>query len=132
MNRPAASSLAPAIGADWQGGIYAGVSVHANQPVHLILLPGEEKTNWKSAGEWAAKQGGVLPSRIDQLVLFKHLKGEFQDAWYWSGEPFAGTGDEGFAWSQGFGYGGSHYYRMGGIFRARAVCRFATHSFQEK
>jgi hypothetical protein len=45
----------------------------------------------------------VLPSRIDQLVLFKSVKSEFKDAYYWSGEQRAA--DVGYAWGQGFGYG---------------------------
>ena len=103
----------PAIGAEWQGGLYAGLSLEDNRPVHLILLPGEAdgkngELNWKDAGVWAEKQGGTLPSRIDQLVLLKHLKAEFKADWYWSGEQHASYAS--YAWCQGFGYGGQLNY----------------------
>jgi hypothetical protein len=112
----------PAIGADYEGGKYAGVSIENEQPVALVLLGGEaEDINWKDAGEWALKQGGVLPSRIDQLVLFKHLKSEFKETWYWSGEQYAGS--DAYAWCQGFGYGGQGNGRKGYNCRARAVRR---------
>lgn len=111
----------PAIGAAWKGGIYAGLTVHDNDPAELILLPGDEELNWKDAGAWAEKQGGVLPSRIDQLVLFKNLKAEFQEAWYWSGEQYAH--DDAYAWCQSFSYGGQFSTHKSSHGRARAVRR---------
>src|SRR5688572_13285667 len=76
---PASTSFAslPAIGAKMESGIYAGLSIENERPVALVLLPGDEKLTWHDAVTWAEKQGGALPSRIDQLVLFKNLKGEF-------------------------------------------------------
>jgi hypothetical protein len=93
----------PAIGTRWEGGIYAGLSIESNRPVALILLDGDESMNWGDAGAWAKDRGGVLPSRIDQLVLFQNLKSEFKEAWYWSGEQCAGY--SGYAWGQDFGDG---------------------------
>jgi hypothetical protein len=99
------SDSLPEIGAQWNGGICAGPSIHDNKPVGLVLLPGEiEAATWGAASEWAKKQGGELPSRIDQLVLLKNLKREFKEAYYWSGEEHAG--DSAYAWSQDFGTGG--------------------------
>jgi hypothetical protein len=65
----------------------------------------------------------VLPSRIDQLVLFQNLKGKFEAKLYWSGTPYAG--DESYAWFQGFYYGLQSSYRKGFKLRARAVRRVA-------
>jgi hypothetical protein len=78
--------------------------------VHLVLLHGEaEDVNWKDAIAWAEKAGGVLPSRIDHLVLFKNLRDQFKkDGWYWSSEEHAEYSD--YAWVQYFGYGGYQDY----------------------
>jgi hypothetical protein len=72
-------------------------------------------------GAWAEKQGGVLPSRVDQLVLWQNLKGEFKKEAYWSSEQNAD--DAAYAWYQYFSYGGQDYSGKGGEFRARAVRR---------
>jgi len=111
----------PAIGAQWQGGIYAGVSIENEQPVALVLLPGDESMKWKDAVAWAKKQGSTLPTRIDHLVLFKNLKKEFKEEYYWSGEQYAADPD--YAWVQYFTNGGQDGYRMGDYNRARAVRR---------
>src|ERR1700690_2810987 len=68
----------PIIGQHWEGGIYAGLTIHDNQPMALVLLPGDEQLTWKDAWVWAEKQGGTLPSRIDQLVLWKNAKDQFK------------------------------------------------------
>jgi hypothetical protein len=115
-----ASSL-PNIGEQWEGGIYAGLTIHDNQPMALVLLPGDESLNWKDAIAWAEKQDGSLPSRIDQLVLWKNVKDQFKGDWYWSSEQFAP--DSVYAWAQVFSDGGQNDCREGGIFRARAVRR---------
>jgi len=91
--RSALGSL-PEIGAPLENGIYAGLSLHAEQPFALVLLPGElDSAKWNDAVAWAEKQGGALPSRIDQLVLFKNLKSEFKEAYYWSVEEYAPVPD---------------------------------------
>ncbi|MDN7428988.1 DUF1566 domain-containing protein [Burkholderia sp. AU45388] len=90
---------------------------------YLILLPGEaESMTWDQAREWAEQQGGELPSRREQSLLFTNLQGEFESAWYWSGEQH--EEESGWAWCQDF-YGGD---QNGGHqdfkLRARAVRRF--------
>lgn len=117
----AARADLPAIGAEYQGGIYAGLTIHDNQPAALILLPGDEKMTWSDGVAWAEKKGSALPSRFDQLVLFKNLKKEFQDAWYWSGEQYASG--SGCAWGQGFPYGYQFNYHESVTYRVRAVRR---------
>lgn len=111
----------PDIGAQWEGGIYAGLTIHDNQPMALVLLPGDESLNWKDAQAWAEKQGGVLPSRIDQIVLWKNVKDQFKGEWYWSGEQYAPDGV--CAWYQYFYYGYQHCTHKSGNCRARAVRR---------
>jgi len=111
----------PPIGAEWNGGLYAGLSIADNVPVALVLLPGDENLNWSDAQAWAEKQGGVLPSRFDHLVLLKNLKNQFKPEWYWSDEHFASY--DGYAWIQSFLNGFQFYYRKSDNYRARAVRR---------
>lgn len=113
----------PAIGDTWNGGKYAGPSLHDNQPVALVLLPGDEDgLTWDKAVKWADKRGGVLPSRIDQLVLFQNLKAEFKPECYWSGETPAS--DSASAWNQYFDDGDQLFWHKGGKYRAVAVRRY--------
>ncbi|RKE36682.1 hypothetical protein B0G76_2884 [Paraburkholderia sp. BL23I1N1] len=103
---------------------YAGLVLGENGDAdyHLILLPGEvEDTNWEAAGKWAAERGGVLPTRREQSLLFANLKGEFQSAYYWSGQQH--EKESGWAWCQNFYDGYQHGYRKVSALRARAVRR---------
>jgi hypothetical protein len=118
---PPAIGVLPAIGTVVDGQICAGLTIEDNRPVVLWLLPGDEKMSWKDGVEWASKKGGVLPSRIDQLVLFKNLKKEFQEAWYWSGEQY--EPGSGYAWVQYFSNGDQGYDRKDDTSRVRAVRR---------
>lgn len=76
----------PEIGQPWQGGTYAGVSVHENQPVHLVLLPGAADRTWTDAATWAKECGGELPSRIDALILFQNVNAHVKDHRYWTAD----------------------------------------------
>jgi hypothetical protein len=103
---------------------YAGLVLGENgeSDYHLILLPGEaEEINWDDAGKWAAERGGVLPTRREQSLLFANLKGEFQSAWYWSGQQH--EKESGWAWCQAFLNGTQTSYRKHNELRARAVRR---------
>lgn len=104
------------------GETYAGLTIHNNTPMHLVLLPGDhDDATWKKAKAWAEELGGELPSRIDLLVLWQNLPGAFRKEWYWSGETRAS--DESDAWYQGF-YGGSQLWGNELTkLRARAVRR---------
>ena len=90
---------------------------------YLILLPGQaDDVNWNAAGEWAAEQGGELPTRREQSLLFANLKGEFEAEWYWSNEQH--EENSGWAWYQYFLDGNQTSFGQGSEFRARAVRRF--------
>lgn len=129
QEKPAASTPSaalgalPEVGSAYEGGIFAGVTLDGTHLAALVLLPGDFKGTWKEATDWAEKEDGVLPSRHDQLVLFKNLKAEFKDAWYWSGEQHADGA--GYAWGQDFYYGGQGYGGVSSTSRARAVRRIA-------
>jgi len=88
---------------------------------YLILLPCEaEDVTWDQAREWAEQQGGELPSRREQSLLFTNLQGEFESAWYWSAEEAETSG---WAWSQHFCYGDQDDDPQSNQLRARAVRR---------
>jgi hypothetical protein len=90
---------------------------------HLILLPGDvDGKAWASAKSWAAEQGGELPTRREQSLLFANLKSHFEARWYWSAEEYE-TNDA-YAWYQTFssGYQDSSHKGLSNC-RARAVRR---------
>lgn len=111
-----------------EGEIYAGLIGDANgEAYHLILLPGDnDDATWQAQLEWAKSIGGDLPDRVEQALLFKHFKSEFQERIYWSNTPCEPDGDEeesSWAWCQYFVSGYQYYGRKDGEFRARAVRR---------
>lgn len=90
---------------------------------YVVLLPGQaHDMNWGAAREWAAEQGGELPTRREQSLLFVNLKDEFEAAWYWSSEQH--EENSGWAWYQYFGIGLQDSSLQGNEVRARAVRRF--------
>jgi hypothetical protein len=111
-------SLAP-------GELYAGILLGDDgRPAHhLILLPGDVDGHaWEAAKSWAQEQGGELPTRREQSLLFANLKSHFEARWYWSAEEY--EDDTACAWSQYFYYGNQNGNRKGSFnCRARAVRR---------
>ena len=94
------------------------------KPSHyLILLPNEvDEITFDQAVAWAKEQGGDLPSREEQALLFANLKKHFQPAYYWSGIEH--PSNKGYAFVQTFYYGLQSYGDKHDKFRARAVRRF--------
>ena len=132
LSAPVSLASLPAIGTAWasfdqtrggHSGIYAGLSLENERAIALVLLPEEIEASWKDAMDWADKQDGELPSRIDQLVLFKNLKSKFREAAYWSCAPYIGA--ESYAWCQHFDNGDQNDNRKTHKLRARAVRRIA-------
>jgi hypothetical protein len=115
----------PAIGAAWPHfeGLYAGITIHQDMPHALVLLPGEDNLPWEKAKAWASERDGMLPSRFDGLVLFKNLKAQFKEAWYWTSDEYAPDAD--YAWIQDFDYGVQVTSRKSSDYRCRAVRRVA-------
>lgn len=105
---------------DW---IHVGRTLEDNEPANLFLLPGEFKGTWGDARAWAEKQGGVLPSRIDMLVLWNGARDQFKQEAYWTSEEYARAA--GYAWFQHFGYGYQYYDVKDTELRARAVRRLS-------
>ena len=91
---------------------------------HLVLLPGQANdVTWKAAGAWAKKQGGTLPTRKEQALLFANAGSEFEARAYWSAEQYAGN--DCYAWCQGFTYGNQDANLKNYSLRARAVRKVA-------
>jgi hypothetical protein len=102
-------------------GTYIGMTITDDKPAKLYLLPGTFKGPWAKAGEWAKKQGGTLPSRIDGLVLFERGRAKFERDWYWTDTQCAGY--DAYAWCQSFNDGFQNGNRKDDEYRARAVRR---------
>jgi hypothetical protein len=103
---------------------YAGLILgkDGESSYHLILLPGDqEEINWKDALAWAVEQGGDLPNRREQSLLYANLKEEFKESWYWSNTQHASNST--YAWYQDFDTGFQLYYNKLYDLRARAVRR---------
>lgn len=109
-----------------KGEIYAGILLRDGKPAHhLVLLPIHkiEPVKWENAMAWAKAQGGELPTRKEQALLFANAAEHFTSDWYWSQEVHPVGAD--FAFIQYFGGGGQHYGGKDNSYRARAVRRVA-------
>ena len=103
-------------GERWAGIVSVGTQLH-----HMILLPGDFEGNWKAAIAWAKEQGGELPTRLEQSLLWAEAKTQFRRDWYWSCEPYAS--DASYAWMQYFSNGNQYGTHVDSDHRARAVRR---------
>lgn len=92
---------------------------------HIFLLPGDKSDgNWQDAMDWAKEQGGDLPTRVEQALMFAHSRDQFQKDWYWSNTTVEGSAE--WAWCQYFRHGGQSRGRKSSYYcRARAVRRLA-------
>lgn len=97
----------PALGTQLDTGIFAGLTTRKDGAhCAVVLLPEQgEKLTWKKAMNWAAKQGGELPSRPVAAMLFANAKAQLKPAWHWTSEQE----DASYAWVYYFTFGG-HYY----------------------
>ena len=99
----------PAIGADLEGGTFAGLTTKPDGThCAVVLLPeaGNDLT-WTKAKAWAKKQGGELPSRPVAALLFANVKASLQPRWHWTSDEY----DASYAWYCHFGDGYQHLTR---------------------
>ena len=108
-----------------EGEIYAGAIIQPDGTGHhIILLDGDnDDADWNAQMEWAKSIGGDLPDRVEQALLFKHLKDRFKETWYWSSTQHAANAD--YAWCQDVDDGVQSYGGKDDELRARAVRRLA-------
>ena len=124
VHTSASAHALPAIGSPYGTiGIFAGLTVDDGDPYELVLLPSEFSGPWKDALAWAEQQGGVLPSRVDALILLQNLPGEFKKEAYWTAEQHAAY--SACAWCLHFNYGYQNTSSIYGKLRARSVRRLA-------
>jgi len=106
------------------GEVYAGLILNEDgTPAHhLVLLPGQaEELEWDKAIEWASEQGGELPTRREQALLYANCKQHFEAAGYWSSQQHESNSS--WAWCQYFLGGTQGHDRKSYGLRARAVRR---------
>ena len=92
---------------------YAGGVLDANgqHMCHLVLMAAkaEQDMTWQAALEWAEAEGGALPTRQEQALLFANCKPHLQPRWHWSCEEH--ESDASYAWRCYFTSGSQfHYY----------------------
>jgi len=112
----------PAIGADLEGGTFAGLTTKPDGThCAVVLLPGTgTDLTWTKAKGWAKKQGGELPSRPVAALLFANVKASLQPRWHWTSDEY----DASYAWYCGFLNGhqnGSHKSIEGGAVAVRQI-----------
>lgn len=113
-------ALLPALGAAFEGGIFAGLTTDKEgRHFAVALLPDKPEADltWKKAVAWAVSVDGVLPTRPVAAMLFANCKDQFEERWHWTSDAFDGS----FAWSQYFSNGYQSYGRDSYEGRARAV-----------
>lgn len=99
----------PNLGQPLDGGIFAGITTRQDGAhCAVVLLPAKGKElNWKQAQAWAAKQGGELPTRQEQALLYANCKPHLEGTWHWSCETH--EDDASSAWDCHF-FNGYQYY----------------------
>lgn len=114
----------PALGADFHGGEYAGVTTDTDGSVYALISLDDKPDkllNFKEAMAWAESlgNGASLPNRVESLMLFMNLKGKFDEDWHWTREAYS----ERSAWYQSFDDGYQYLVNHGSELCARAVRR---------
>ena len=87
---------------------------------HLTVLDGDnDEADWDTQMRWAKEQGGDLPDRVEQAILFKYAKHLFKGEAYWSNTQYSSLN----AWYQDFDSGYQYYGNKSSELRARVVRR---------
>ncbi len=103
---------------------YAGVVLDEACHVkhHLVLMaPRAEELTWQAAIDWAKEQGGSLPTRQEQALLYANCKPHLRPVWHWSCEEH--EDDASFAWRCDFLSGSQYGFHESYVGSAVAVRR---------
>lgn len=93
----------PQVGQPLDAGIFAGVTTHKGKHYAVVLLSGRvTDLTWDAAVQWAAEQGGTLPTRAVAALLEANLKHLLSQCWHWTADE---SGDSN-AWGYSFGIDG--------------------------
>jgi hypothetical protein len=105
-----------------KGEAHGGLLFKDGKPSHFVIVrPGDTSGTWGHCMKWAKEQGGELPTRKEQALLFANAAEHFKTTWYWSGEQYASDAE--FAWGQDFYDGDQGGWLKSYEYRARAVRR---------
>ena len=101
----------PQLGQPIDAGIFAGVITRPDGThCAVIRLPENgTKLTWKKAMTWAKEQGGELPSRPVEALLFANVKAALPSGWHWTSEEAAACR----AWLCGFPDGDIYFLHKG-------------------
>lgn len=93
----------PAIGAELDGGTFAGITTKPDGAHYAVFLLPEQGENltWQQALAWADEQGGELPTRTVASMLFANAKDKLKPEWHWTSEAYNAS----HAWYCYFYYG---------------------------
>lgn len=96
----------PAIGAELEGGIFAGVITQPDgMHVAVVLLPDRaQDIKWKAAVAWAEKLGAQLPTRPIAALLFANVKKHLVERWHWTSEEYDASSAWGCSFYDGYQY----------------------------
>jgi len=106
------------------GEVYSGLILGENgeDDYHLFVMPFEYgHVTRRQAKEFALRDGGDLPTRREQHVLFANAKAAFKAEVYWSSELHAQ--DSNYAWCQNFNNGYQFPTQNGNCLHARPIRR---------
>ena len=97
----------PAVGSALESATFAGIIIDKGTHCAVVSLPGAAMAlTWHEAMNWAAEQGGELPSRPVAAMLFANLKDKLNPAWHWTSDEYSTS----YAWLCDFGTGGQYGY----------------------
>lgn len=86
---PVTLAALPKVGETLATGTFAGIITQQDGThVAVILLPNQaEDLTWQAAMDWAAEQGGQLPTRPIAAMLLANVNAKLQSAdWHWTNE----------------------------------------------
>ena len=108
----------PALGADFEGGTFAGVTTKEGIHCAVVLLPGKaEDLTWQDAITWAKEQGGELPTRPVAALLFANVQPALSPEWHWTADEYNAS----CAWVCHFSHGNQYNLRKSAEGAAVAV-----------
>lgn len=96
-------------------------SFDSDSAAHIRITELERQLAESRDFAWAKCQGGELPTRREQSLLFANLQEHFKGTWYWSDQEHESNTD--YAWYQYFYYSNKGITRKDHELRARAVRR---------
>ena len=97
LTQTIAIATLPALGADLQGGTFAGITTRQDGThCAVVLLPDlGTKLTWDKAMDWAKALDAELPTRPIAALLFANAKDKLRPLWHWTSDE----DDASCAWS---------------------------------